>query len=122
MSNRCVRQQSNLDKQHFGNTVPFSSYESVIMSTIELKAFAKINWDLHILGKRADGFHELETVCTRSRTACHDRELVTPADLTQLRADGVSLRRGAADEQAKPGNGRDHRPARRVGRCPAQDI
>lgn len=29
---------------------------------MELKAYAKINWDLHILGKRADGFHELDMV------------------------------------------------------------
>ena len=29
---------------------------------MEFKAFAKINWDLHVLGKRSDGFHELDTV------------------------------------------------------------
>lgn len=29
---------------------------------MELKAYAKINWDLHILGKRDDGFHELDMV------------------------------------------------------------
>lgn len=27
-----------------------------------LRAFAKINWTLHVLGRRADGFHELQTV------------------------------------------------------------
>lgn len=30
--------------------------------TIERKAYAKINWDLRVLGKRADGFHALDTV------------------------------------------------------------
>jgi len=29
---------------------------------VELKAYAKINWDLHVLGKRPDGFHALDTV------------------------------------------------------------
>jgi len=29
---------------------------------MELKAYAKINWDLHILGKREDGFHAIDTV------------------------------------------------------------
>ncbi|HEY3324577.1 MAG TPA: 4-(cytidine 5'-diphospho)-2-C-methyl-D-erythritol kinase [Planctomycetota bacterium] len=29
---------------------------------MELNAYAKINWDLHVLGKRPDGFHELDTV------------------------------------------------------------
>jgi 4-diphosphocytidyl-2-C-methyl-D-erythritol kinase len=31
-------------------------------SPIEVRAHAKINWMLRILGKRADGFHELETI------------------------------------------------------------
>jgi 4-diphosphocytidyl-2C-methyl-D-erythritol kinase len=29
---------------------------------MELKAYAKINWDLHVLGRRHDGFHALDTV------------------------------------------------------------
>jgi 4-diphosphocytidyl-2-C-methyl-D-erythritol kinase len=29
---------------------------------MQLKAYAKINWDLHILGRRPDGFHELDSV------------------------------------------------------------
>ena len=27
-----------------------------------LRAFAKINWTLHVLGRRADGYHEIQTV------------------------------------------------------------
>ena len=30
--------------------------------TFTLRAFAKINWTLHVLGRRADGYHELQTV------------------------------------------------------------
>ncbi|HXT64958.1 MAG TPA: 4-(cytidine 5'-diphospho)-2-C-methyl-D-erythritol kinase [Pyrinomonadaceae bacterium] len=30
--------------------------------TISIPAFAKINWSLHVLGKREDGYHEVETV------------------------------------------------------------
>ncbi|MCY3021288.1 MAG: 4-(cytidine 5'-diphospho)-2-C-methyl-D-erythritol kinase [Planctomycetota bacterium] len=29
---------------------------------MELKAYAKINWDLHVLGRRPDGFHALDMV------------------------------------------------------------
>jgi 4-diphosphocytidyl-2-C-methyl-D-erythritol kinase len=31
-------------------------------STLTLPAFAKINWRLRVLGKRADGYHEIDTV------------------------------------------------------------
>jgi len=31
-------------------------------STIQAQAFAKINWDLRILGKRPDNFHELDSI------------------------------------------------------------
>src|SRR5437660_5650252 len=30
--------------------------------SITIPAFAKINWSLSVLGKRADGYHEIETV------------------------------------------------------------
>jgi len=32
------------------------------MSTVRVRAFAKINLDLRVLGKRADGYHELRTI------------------------------------------------------------
>lgn len=31
-------------------------------NSLSLPSFAKINWSLHILGKRADGYHEVRTV------------------------------------------------------------
>jgi len=33
-----------------------------VTNTITVPAFAKINWHLHVLGKRPDGYHELDTV------------------------------------------------------------
>ncbi len=32
------------------------------MMRMEARAYAKINWDLHVLGRRPDGFHALDTV------------------------------------------------------------
>ncbi|HLX61899.1 MAG TPA: 4-(cytidine 5'-diphospho)-2-C-methyl-D-erythritol kinase [Planctomycetota bacterium] len=32
------------------------------LNTLHARAYAKINWDLRILGKRPDGFHELDSV------------------------------------------------------------
>lgn len=40
-------------------------------SSFTLPAFAKINWTLHVLGRRADGFHELHTVF--QTVTLHDR-------------------------------------------------
>jgi 4-diphosphocytidyl-2-C-methyl-D-erythritol kinase len=34
----------------------------VSQRTITIPAFAKINWSLHVLGKRADGYHEIDTI------------------------------------------------------------
>src|SRR5437764_10466361 len=47
-----------------------------------LPSFAKINWDLRILGKRDDGFHEL---CTTFQT------ISLQDDLTFEQADQISL-------------------------------
>ncbi|HYG75887.1 MAG TPA: 4-(cytidine 5'-diphospho)-2-C-methyl-D-erythritol kinase [Planctomycetota bacterium] len=44
---------------------------------MELKAYAKINWDLHILGKRPDGFHELDSVFVN--VSLHDTLQLEPA-------------------------------------------
>src|SRR5690349_15014225 len=34
----------------------------MVPEPITIPAFAKINWRLRVLGKRADGYHEIETV------------------------------------------------------------
>ena len=47
-------------------------------SGFTLPSFAKINWDLHVLGKRPDGFHEL---CTIFQTiSLHDSLTFAPSD------------------------------------------
>jgi 4-diphosphocytidyl-2-C-methyl-D-erythritol kinase len=38
------------------------STQKVSATTISFPAYAKINWSLRVLGKRADGYHELDTV------------------------------------------------------------
>jgi 4-diphosphocytidyl-2-C-methyl-D-erythritol kinase len=34
----------------------------VFEADLTLKAFAKINWTLHVLGRRSDGYHEIRTI------------------------------------------------------------
>jgi 4-diphosphocytidyl-2-C-methyl-D-erythritol kinase len=47
-------------------------------STLTLPAFAKINWSLRVLGKRGDGYHEIDTVF---RTiSLHDTISITPTE------------------------------------------
>ena len=71
-------------------------------STITLPAFAKINWSLRVLGRRGDGYHEIDTVFqtislhdTVTLTvnvapdivlSCDDRSLPTGADNLIYRA------------------------------------
>ena len=40
----------------------FECYSYPVTNSFSLPSFAKINWTLRVLGKRADGFHELFTV------------------------------------------------------------
>jgi 4-diphosphocytidyl-2-C-methyl-D-erythritol kinase len=49
---------------------------------MELPAHAKINWDLKVLGKRSDGFHELDTVMVTVGLA--DRLVFTPSDTLSM--------------------------------------
>ena len=61
----------------------------MITSTISYKAPAKINASLRILGKREDGFHELETVMVPI-SLC-DELLFTPAATFSLRCETVGV-------------------------------
>lgn len=51
-----------------------------------LKAWAKINWSLDILGQREDGYHQMDMVM--QLTELHDDIVIEPADTLSLRVDG----------------------------------
>jgi 4-diphosphocytidyl-2-C-methyl-D-erythritol kinase len=50
---------------------------------------AKINWSLRITGKRADGFHDLETIF--QTISLHDELTFRPADAFSLTCDDASI-------------------------------
>lgn len=50
--------------------------------TFTLPAYAKINWQLHVLGRRADGYHELRTIF--QTVTLHDRLTFIPRDDERL--------------------------------------
>jgi 4-diphosphocytidyl-2-C-methyl-D-erythritol kinase len=50
--------------------------------TFTLPAFAKINWRLHVMGRRAEGFHELRTIF--QTVTLHDKLTFTASDDEQL--------------------------------------
>lgn len=54
-----------------------------------VRSFAKINWSLRITGKRADGFHDLETVF--QTISLHDDLEITPSNELSLTCDDLSI-------------------------------
>jgi 4-diphosphocytidyl-2-C-methyl-D-erythritol kinase len=54
----------------------------VTTSAFTLPSFAKINWSLHILGKRPDGYHEVRTVL--QTISLHDHIHFAPGDSEKL--------------------------------------
>lgn len=79
--------------------------------TIKLPAFAKINWILRVIGKRQDGFHEIETIFqtislhdTISLSPLEDDRVVLSCDDRSLSGDEKNLVwRAAAALQARTG-------------------
>src|SRR5687767_209866 len=78
------------------------------MSSVTVRSYAKINWTLDVLHRRADGYHELRTIF--QTTSLHDRLLITettgaieiacedprvPVDETNLAYKAASLLRDA---------------------------
>jgi 4-diphosphocytidyl-2-C-methyl-D-erythritol kinase len=77
----------------------------VTQALLSLPSYAKLNWDLRVLGRRADGYHELSTffqsitlhdtihvrACSGNKVAltCADAELQSAEDNLILRAAGA---------------------------------
>ena len=56
---------------------------------LTLKAYAKINLTLEVLGRRDDGYHEVATIM--QTIDLHDTVRLTPADDITLTCDDPSL-------------------------------
>lgn len=65
------------------------------LGTVTVRAPAKLNPFLQVLGKRADGFHELETLMLR--VSVYDTLRLSPASDNQLRLDCRDLRPRRSD-------------------------
>ncbi len=52
-------------------------------------SYAKINWSLRITGKRADGYHDLETLF--QTISLHDELTITPAERLSMECDDPSV-------------------------------
>jgi len=60
-----------------------------MLAAMQVRSFAKINWSLRIVRKRADGFHDLETLF--QTISLHDVLTFRKADRLQLTCDDPSI-------------------------------
>ena len=56
---------------------------------IQVRSYAKINWSLRVTGKRADGFHDLETVF--QLISLHDTLTFTESDRLAVTCDDLTI-------------------------------
>jgi 4-diphosphocytidyl-2-C-methyl-D-erythritol kinase len=54
-----------------------------------MKAYAKINWALRIVGKRPDGYHDIETLF--QTITLHDTLTIDPADTLSMTCDDLTI-------------------------------
>jgi 4-diphosphocytidyl-2-C-methyl-D-erythritol kinase len=62
---------------------------------LTLNAFAKINWNLHVLGKRTDGYHDLDTIF--QSISLHDTVELREAPALSCSSDDAGLPGGEAN-------------------------
>jgi 4-diphosphocytidyl-2-C-methyl-D-erythritol kinase len=61
-------------------------------ASAEVRAYAKINWTLRVLGRRPDGYHDLETLF--QSISLHDRLTIDEAAEFACRSDGAGVPQG----------------------------
>ena len=70
---------------------------------MNVRAHAKINWTLRVTGRRADGFHDLETVF--QTISLHDTLTFTPSDRLSLTCDDPTIPCDASNLVVRAANG-----------------
>lgn len=70
------------DYQHDDQLFYFSAFTSFLTRFMNVRAYAKINIGLRILGKRSDGYHDIETIF--HQIDLYDELLFEPAETVEL--------------------------------------